>query len=118
MGILLGTIAGCGLAAAQAPVLVPSAMGLEIARPARAGVERQDRSVSNGKTDDTYTLPAVETRAYNDGVAFRYVVPKQDGPEELRIADESTQFAFAKDATTWPPILRHRRPGGSPSPAQ
>jgi alpha-glucosidase len=49
---------------------------------------------------------AVETRAYDDGVAFRYVVPEQPSVKELRILNESTQFNFTKDAQTWPLILR------------
>ena len=46
---------------------------------------------------------------YNDGAAFRYVVPEQDAIKELRIANERTQFVFAKDATTFPLILRNFR---------
>ena len=51
----------------------------------------------------------VEARVYNDGAAFRYVVPEQDAIKELRIANERTQFVFAKDATTFPLILRNFR---------
>lgn len=49
---------------------------------------------------------AVEARAYDDGVAFRYFVPDQPGIPELRVVNETTQFRFTKDATTWPLILR------------
>ena len=48
---------------------------------------------------------AIEARAYDDGVAFRYVVPDQPGLKELRITNEATQFHFPKDATTWSLIL-------------
>ena len=48
----------------------------------------------------------IEARAYDDGVAFRYVVPEQPNLKELRILNESTQFNFTKDAVIWPLILR------------
>jgi alpha-glucosidase len=48
----------------------------------------------------------VEARAYNDGVAFRYVVPEQPALKDVRILNELTQFNFAKDAQTWPLISR------------
>jgi alpha-glucosidase len=48
----------------------------------------------------------VEARAYDDGVAFRYVVPEQPGVQELRILNEATQFRFTKDAMTYPLISR------------
>ncbi|MBC8096373.1 MAG: glycoside hydrolase family 97 protein [Akkermansiaceae bacterium] len=34
-------------------------------------------------------------RAYNDGVAFRYVLPAQSGLESFTLTDELTEFAFA-----------------------
>ena len=40
----------------------------------------------------------VEARAYNDGVAFRFVVPKQFPLIDLLIEDEGTEFHFAGDA--------------------
>jgi alpha-glucosidase len=43
---------------------------------------------------------AMEARAYDDGVAFRYFVPEQPNLKELRILNESTQFRFTKDANT------------------
>jgi alpha-glucosidase len=48
----------------------------------------------------------LEARAYDDGVAFRYVAPEQPAVKELRILNESTQFRFSKDATTFPLISR------------
>ena len=48
----------------------------------------------------------VEARAYDDGVAFRYVVPEQPSVKELRILNESTQFRFSKDASTFSLISR------------
>jgi alpha-glucosidase len=40
----------------------------------------------------------VVLRAYDEGVAFRYVVPKQDLTEEFNLAAENTGFYFAADA--------------------
>ena len=48
----------------------------------------------------------MEARAYDDGVAFRYVVPEQPNLKELRILNESTRFRFSKDAQTWSLISR------------
>ena len=83
------------------------------------------------KADDTYTIPVgktssvrdnyngvladfadaggrkltIEVRAFDDGVAFRYVVPDQPALKQVRIANELTEFAYVKDATTYPLIL-------------
>jgi alpha-glucosidase len=118
-------------------VLDASGLGLEIQNQPVLGTDVEIVSSQSGKIDETYTLPAgkskdlrnqcntvaldvretkdpkrrftVEARAYNDGAAFRYVVPQQDGLDELRIANEHTQFVLAKDATTFPLILRNFR---------
>ena len=37
----------------------------------------------------------IEARVYNDGVAFRYVLPRTTPLEDLNIADEATEFRFA-----------------------
>ena len=119
------------------PLLTPSALGLEIQSQPVLGADVEIASSQAGKIDESYTLPAgkskevrnqcntvaldvretkdparrftVEARVYNDGAAFRYVVPEQDAIKELRIANERTQFVFAKDATTFPLILRNFR---------
>jgi len=48
----------------------------------------------------------IEARAYDDGVAFRYIVPEQPAIQEVRLLNESTQFHFSKDATTFALISR------------
>lgn len=48
----------------------------------------------------------VEARAYDDGVAFRYVVPEQPAMKDVRILNEATQFNFTKDAQTWALLSR------------
>ncbi|MHC4912790.1 MAG: glycoside hydrolase family 97 protein, partial [Planctomycetota bacterium] len=40
-------------------------------------------------------------RAYNDGVAFRYYLPKQPEPDKFVLTKEDSQFRFAKDHTVW-----------------
>jgi len=42
----------------------------------------------------------VQFRAFNDGVAFRYVYPNQ-GKDELIIMDELTEFNLAQDGQAW-----------------
>jgi alpha-glucosidase len=48
----------------------------------------------------------VEVRAYDDGVAFRYIIPDQPNLKELRILNEITRFNFTTDAQTWAPTAR------------
>ena len=40
-------------------------------------------------------------RAYDDGVAFRYVLPEQPGLGAFRLAAERTEFRFAGNHTAW-----------------
>ena len=48
----------------------------------------------------------IEARAYDDGVAFRYVVPEQANLKSLRVLNEATEFRFPKDARTFSLISR------------
>lgn len=40
-------------------------------------------------------------RVFDDGVGFRYEIPKQPGIDKIAIADEVTQFAFTGDHRAW-----------------
>ncbi len=40
-------------------------------------------------------------RAYDEGVAFRYVVPEQAGVSDFKVMNENTQFNFPKDYDCW-----------------
>lgn len=40
-------------------------------------------------------------RAYDDGVAFRYEFPEQEGVKEVKIVDELTEFQLTGDHKTW-----------------
>jgi alpha-glucosidase len=39
----------------------------------------------------------VEARAYDDAVAFRYVIPEQPGMHDFKLVDEHTEFKFSRD---------------------
>lgn len=43
----------------------------------------------------------VEARAYNNGVAFRYVLDRQPAIPSLHLRGESTEFRFSEDDTAW-----------------
>ncbi len=47
----------------------------------------------------------VEFRVFNDGVAFRYLVPLQPALRELRIERETTEFQLSREGTAWPLLL-------------
>lgn len=40
-------------------------------------------------------------RAYDNGVALRYVIPEQQGLKAVKVSGEATQFNFAKDFDCW-----------------
>jgi alpha-glucosidase len=113
------------------PLFVASKLGLELAGQPVLGADMHKTGEQAESADDTYTLPvgkthevrnhyngvradfedatgrkmSIELRAFDDGVAFRYLVPKQPGIGQTRIAHELTEFTYAKDASTYPLIL-------------
>ncbi len=119
------------------PLIDRSALGLDIQNQPVLGANVEIVATRSNKIDETYTVPAgkaktvhdvcntlavdlaetgephrrftIEARVYDDGAAFRYVVPSQPNLPELRIVNEKTQFVLAKDATTYPLILRNYR---------
>jgi alpha-glucosidase len=52
-------------------------------------------SVKHAKSNTSYTL---EVRVFDDGVAFRYLVP---GSEKPRVPDEATTFLLPAGSTVW-----------------
>lgn len=57
-------------------------------------------------TDGSGRKLTVEVRAFNSGVAFRYLVPSQSSfSGKVNITRELTQFTYVKDAVTYPLIL-------------
>jgi len=61
------------------------------------------------QTSSTGRRIELEVRVWNDGVAFRYIVPKQFPLLDLLIEDEATEFRFVHDAVGG-------RPAHSPLP--
>jgi alpha-glucosidase len=43
----------------------------------------------------------IEARAYNDGIAFRYLVPEQNNLSDFKLKAEETEFQFTEDDTAW-----------------
>src|SRR4051794_77689 len=119
------------------PVLTKSSLALEIQDQEILGTSMRITGARPGSIDETYNMPhgksnpvrnvartlavdavetrapfrklTIEARAYDDGVAFRYVIPNQPPLTALRLAGERTEFQLAKDATTWPLLLRNFR---------
>jgi alpha-glucosidase len=58
--------------------------------------------LQNGSLGRRITL---EIRAYDEGVAFRYVIPKSVPLDEILIENEDTEFRFAADADSFPGLL-------------
>jgi alpha-glucosidase len=111
-----------------------SFMGLDIQDQPILGVNVGLVTSRTASVDQTYTVPAgktthirdhynslvaeylqngslgrritVEVRAYDDGIAFRYVVPWSNPLVDMPISDEVTEFQFAQDSETYPLILQ------------
>jgi alpha-glucosidase len=108
------------------PVLLRSRLGLELAdnvklgeKPAVRSEERKsadnhwenkfgkNRDVRDHYNELNLTLQegdltyGVVARAYDDGVAFRLVLPKQPGMDSFTVMREATEFAFAEDEPVW-----------------
>jgi alpha-glucosidase len=58
--------------------------------------------IQNGSLGRRMTL---EARAFNDGIAFRYVIPKSVPLDPILIEDEITEFSFAQDIKQKPSAL-------------
>jgi alpha-glucosidase len=108
-----------------------SVLGLKLEGQPALGPGMNQVKVQTGRDDETYAIPvgktssvrdhynsaladfadysgrklSIEVRAFNDGVAFRYIVPDQPSIQKVRIEHELTQFNYAKDATLCPLIL-------------
>ena len=117
---------GYSIAVDGKPLLQRSRLGLELAGDVKLGekpvVESEKRRSANttwvnqwGKNRNvrdhfnelTLTLKegdrtfGVIARAYNDGAAFRLVLPKQPGMESFTITRDATEFTFPDDCPVW-----------------
>src|SRR5690348_425978 len=63
-------------------------------------------SVEIEEVDAPNRKMVMEARAYNDAIAFRYVVPEQPALKEFRLAKENTEFRVSRDAMSYALILR------------
>jgi alpha-glucosidase len=50
---------------------------------------------------EPYRKLQIEFKAFDDGVAFRYIVPEQPGLKKLEIVKEATEFLFREDMSAW-----------------
>ena len=115
------------------PVVADSPLGLTLAQtgPLASGFRVLD--VKRASRDERYTLVAgkvkeardhceemtvalerggdkpvrleIVFRAYDDGAALRYVLPKQPGLDRVEIRSEDTRFRFLADHKAWPLFL-------------
>jgi len=76
-----------------------------------SGVHDQYNSLllRTAENDEPHRSLEIEARAYNDGVAFRYVLPPQNAIKQLRLKQEDTEFRISTDATTWALALPNYR---------
>jgi alpha-glucosidase len=58
-----------------------------------------------------HRLMRIEARAYNGGIAFRYLVPEQPSMLEYRLKNEKTEFNIAKDPIVYAHVVPHFRSG-------
>ncbi len=108
----------------------PLGLKLESTQPALGPGMRLANHQENS-TDQTYTIPlgktssvrdhynstradfedpqgrklTLEARAYDDGIAFRYILPEQAAIKNANLEREATEFHFSKDAITYPLIV-------------
>ena len=60
--------------------------------------------------NDKYLNMNIRFRAFDDGVAFRYEIPEQEGIEAFNVLDELTEFNFSEDSKSWwIPAYAYRR---------
>ncbi len=119
------------------PLIDRSALRLELQGMRPLGADVEIASATPSQSDETYSLVTgktsrardhfnalridleetagprrrftVEARAYDDAVAFRYLVPDQPGLREFRLTKEATEFRLSKDAITYALVLPNFR---------
>jgi alpha-glucosidase len=115
------------------PLIEQSALRLDLQGQKPLGSEVRIVNTAFSKTDETYRLVTgkassvrnqcnalridleetgdpgrklvIEARAYDDAVAFRYVVPEQAPLREFRLAKEITEFRISKDPFIYALVL-------------
>jgi alpha-glucosidase len=115
------------------PLLNPSALSLTLAGAKPLGAMVRIVNAVPSQTDESYRVVAgkanpvrnhfnalrleleetdapnrkliVEARAYDDAIAFRYIVPEQPALSDFRLAKENTEFRISMDAMGYALIL-------------
>ncbi len=117
-------------------LILPSPLGLEFQGRAPLGDHMQITGAEPSTHDDTYTLLhgkttsvrdhynsvrvdaldekagrklSIEARAYDDAVAFRYLIPENPYERSFRLTQEDSEFRFAGDPTTYALLLPNYR---------
>ena len=119
------------------PLVDHSALALRLQGQRPLGSEMQIGNSTPGATDEKYQLVtgkastvrdhynslqldlserapgvrklSIEARAYDDAIAFRYVIPDQTTFREFRLTGEDTEFQISKDPVTYALVLPHYR---------
>ncbi|HEX8423865.1 MAG TPA: glycoside hydrolase family 97 N-terminal domain-containing protein, partial [Pyrinomonadaceae bacterium] len=79
---------------------------LVVGKTRRARDRYRELSVSLVENDGAKRKLQLVFRAYDDGVAFRYLLPAQDALKDFEITDERSEFRFPTDHTCWAMQLR------------
>jgi alpha-glucosidase len=118
-------------------LLEPSRMRLYLKNRPPLGQNVRIVNTTSGQGDETYQLVAgktssarnhfnglrveleeggasgrklvIEARAYDDAIAFRYLIPEQPGLGELRLEKEGTEFRLSKDPFIYALVLPNFR---------
>ena len=118
-------------------VMEPSALGLELEGSRILGADVRISKFTFSEGEDNYTLftgrtnvvserynavlldieevrgekrkMQIEARAYNEAVAFRYIVPEQSAINGYRLKSEQTEYRLVKDAICYAQILPNFR---------
>ena len=61
----------------------------------------EEAIISLSSLSDSENIMDLMIRAYDDGIAFRYVVKNLGNTETVVIQDELTEFNLAEDAQSW-----------------
>lgn len=97
-----------GIAVRDQEVFLGETVGLVSAKPESVATPGNQYNaliaqyIQNGSLGRRIT---VEARAYDDGVAFRYYIPRTSTVEDLQIEEELTDFHFAQDGEAYAAIL-------------
>lgn len=57
--------------------------------------------IALSETEAPHRKLSLYFRAYDNGIAFRYEFPEQEGIDTLMITDENTEFQFTEDPIVW-----------------